>query len=79
MVWQIFIGGNGYGVVRLPKFPKTPIEIAYTVHELLHATCYILWYCGVEFSNESIANEAHTYLLEHLTRNTFEKNGYEEC
>lgn len=28
---------------------------------------------------KEIANEAHTYLLEHLTRNTFEKDDYEEC
>lgn len=74
-----FHWGNGYGVVRLPKFPKTPIEIAYTTHELFHAATYILWYCGVEFDNRQIANEAYTYLIEHLTRNTFEKKGYEEC
>lgn len=70
---------NGHGIVRLPKFPTTPHEIAYTAHELLHATCYILWYSGVEFNNEEVANEAYTYLLEHLTRNTLEESGYEKC
>lgn len=73
-----FHWGNGYGVVRLPKFPKTPVEIAYTTHELFHAASYILWYSGVDFDNKHIANEAHAYLIEHLARNTFEKEGYEE-
>ena len=67
--------GAGYAIVRLPKFPKTPIEIAYTAHELLHATQWLLWYSGVEYNEES-NNEAYTYLLEHLMRNTLEKNGY---
>lgn len=70
--------GNGYGIVRIPKFPSTPEEIAYTTHELLHATMWILWYSGVDYDNESISNESYTYLLEHLVRNTFEKNGYED-
>lgn len=73
-----FHWGNGYGVVRLPKFPKTPEEIAYTVHELFHATSYLLGYSGVSYSNESLANEAYAYLIEHLTRNIFDKEGYEE-
>lgn len=69
--------GNGYGIVRLPKFPKTPEEIAYTTHELLHATIWLLWYSGVSYNNEgNIHNEAYTYLLEHLVRNTFKKEGY---
>lgn len=67
---------DGCGLVRIPKFPKTPAEIAYTTHELLHATMWLLWYCGVEYDPEG-ANEAYTYLLEHLVRNTFEKEGYE--
>lgn len=70
--------GNGYAVVRLPKFPKKPEEIAYTTHELLHAAMWILWYCGVEISNSTINNEALTYLLEHLVRNTMESTGYED-
>lgn len=70
--------GNGYGVVRLPKFPKSPSEIAYMAHELLHATCWMLWYCGVDFDNRFINNEAYTYLHEHLVRNTLEKEGYED-
>lgn len=67
--------GNGYGIVRIPKFPKSPEEIAYTAHELLHATFWMLQYCGVEF--DGVNNEAFTYLHEHLVRNTLEKEGYE--
>lgn len=74
-----FHWGNGYGVIRLPKFPKTPREIAYATHEIFHAASYILWYSGVEFNNKNVANEAYAYLIEHLTRNTFEKEDYEEC
>lgn len=70
--------GNGYGIVRIPKFPSTPEEIAYTTHELLHATMWILWYCGVEYNNDNINNESYTYLLEHLVRNALEKKGYED-
>jgi hypothetical protein len=70
--------GNGYAVVRLPKFPKKPEEIAYTTHELLHAAMWILWYCGVEFGDYNKSNEALTYLLEHLVRNTLEPTGYED-
>lgn len=69
--------GAGYAVVRIPKFPKTPEEIAYTAHELLHATMWLLWYSGVEYDNTTINNEAYTYLHEHLVRNTLEKKGYE--
>ena len=71
--------GAGYGIVRLPKFPKTPAEIAYTTHELLHATMWILWYSGVEYNNDNIHNEAYTYLHEHLVRNCLEKEGYKDC
>lgn len=70
--------GNGYGIVRLPKFPTKPSEIAYTAHELLHATMWILWYCGVDYDNRNVNNEAFTYLHEHLVRNTLEKEGYED-
>jgi len=70
--------GNGYCIVRIPSFPKTPKEIAATAHELLHATMWLLWYSGVDFNNRDFKNEAYTYLHEHLVRNTFEINGYED-
>ena len=68
---------NGNGVALIPKFPKTPKEIASVSHELLHATFLILNYCYVEYNDESCGNEAFTYLHEHLLRNALEKEGYE--
>jgi len=70
--------GNGYAVVRIPEFPENPVDTAALVHELLHATVWLLWYSGVEFDNRDPINEAYTYLLEHLTRNALETEGYEE-
>ena len=70
--------GNGYAVVRIPEFPKNPTDTAALVHELFHATAWLLWYSGVEFDNRNSNNEAYTYLLEHLTRNALETEGYEE-
>lgn len=69
--------GNGECLVLLPKFPNNPVDIAVAGHELLHATDYILWYSGVHRNEEEISNEAYTYLLEHLLRNTLEREGYE--
>ena len=69
--------GAEYAVVRLPKFPKTPMEIAYTAHELLHATQWLLWYSGLNYDDCHINNEAYTYLHEHLVRKKIEKEGYE--
>lgn len=70
--------GNGYAAVRIPYYPKTPIDIAATAHELLHATQWLLWYSGVEYDNSNCNNEAYTYLHEHLVRNTFEEEGYKD-
>lgn len=71
--------GNGECLVLLPKFPNTPREIAVAGHELLHATDFILWYSGVKrYDNEDISNEAYSYLLEHLLRETLEEDGYEQ-
>ena len=68
---------GGTGVVLIPKCPKTPQEIAALVHELMHATFWVLDFCHVDYvPNES--NEAYTYLMEYLTRNAFEDSGYEE-
>lgn len=70
-------GNNGQGVILIPAFPKSPKEYAALVHELLHATFFILNYCNVEYAYDG-NNEAYTYLLEHLTRNALEKEGYKE-
>jgi hypothetical protein len=70
---------GGCAVIRLPKFPKTPVEIAYTAHEAFHATSWLLSYSGVDYDNENINNEAFAYLIEHLMRNILEKEGYEDA
>ena len=62
----------------MPEFPENPTDTAALVHELFHATAWLLWYSGVEFDNRNVNNEAYTYLLEHLTRNTLETEGYVE-
>lgn len=69
--------GNGYGVVRIPKFPRTPNAISELVHELLHATDWLLWYSGIEYQKGNPVSEVHTYLLEHLVRNALRYEGYE--
>lgn len=68
---------GGCAVIRLPKFPKTPVEIAYTAHEVFHAASWLLSFSGVDYNNENINNEAFAYLIEHLMRNILEKEGYE--
>ena len=76
---QFFYNYNmGIGIALIPRFPKTPAEIASVSHELLHATFLILNYCFVDYNEESCGNEAFTYLHEHLLRNALEKEGYEE-
>lgn len=69
---------NGNGIALIPKFPKTPAQIASVSHELLHATFLILNYCFVAYDDESCGNEAFTYLHEHLLRNALEKEGYDD-
>ena len=68
---------DGTSVILMPKFPKTPKELAYVGHEILHATFLMLDYCGVEYIPHS-HNETFTYLDEHITRNVYEKTGYED-
>lgn len=69
--------GDGECLVLLPTFPNNPKDIAVAGHEMLHATDYILWYSGVYRTNDDLSNEAFSYLLEHLLRNTLEKDGWE--
>jgi len=68
---------DGCGVILMPKFPRTPKELAYAAHEILHATFIMLDYCGVEYHCKS-NNETFTYLDEHLTRNVLERMGYND-
>lgn len=68
-------GSTGEGVIEIPKFPKTPTEIAYCTHECLHATFNILDYVGIEYNKDS-SGEAHTYLLEYLVKELLTLNDY---
>ena len=68
---------GGTGAVLIPKMPKNPEETAALIHELMHATFCVLDFCQVDYDPNG-SNEAFTYLMEHLTRNALEKEGYEE-
>ena len=68
--------GDGCCIVRLPHIPRTAADIAVCGHELLHATFYVLDYCGIDYIRGG-ANEAFTYLFELLQRETLDKQGYE--
>lgn len=68
---------EGGGIVLIPIEPKTPVEVAALVHELLHATFHILNYCRVEYCYDG-NNEHFTYVLEWLTRNALNVDGYKE-
>lgn len=70
--------GNGYAVIRIPRFPHAPEEFAYTSHEIFHAACWLLWYSGVEFNNDDFANETYSYLIEYITRCVLQQDGYED-
>ena len=67
---------TGGGVILIPSIPKTPKDIAISSHECLHATVFVLDFCGVEY-HSGCNNEPFTYLLEHLMRNALEDCGYE--
>lgn len=67
---------NGNGIIELPKHPKTTSEISIAAHECLHATMHVLSYVNIPcIPNE--ANEAYTYLLEHILEKVLEYDGYE--
>ena len=68
---------GGTGAVLIPKMPKTPKETAALIHELMHATFWVLDLCHVDYDHRG-NNEAFTYLMEHLTRNALEEEGYNE-
>ena len=52
---------EGGGIVLIPKEPKTPVEVAALVHELLHATFHILNYCN--FFKIIVYKYSHEYLI----------------
>lgn len=69
--------GEGSCIVRIPSFPKTPEEISYLDHELLHAVFYLMDYSGVTFIPGD-PNEAYTYLKEYLMLHALTPDGYED-
>ena len=68
---------GGTGAVLIPKMPKTPKETATLIHELMHATFWVLDFCHIDYAPNG-NNEAFTYLMEYLTRNALEKEGYKD-
>ena len=68
---------GGTGAVLIPKMPKNPKETAALIHELMHATFWVLDFCHIDYDPNG-SNEAFTYLMEHLTRNALEKEGYKD-
>jgi hypothetical protein len=68
---------GGIGAVLIPKMHKNPKETAALIHELMHATFWVLDLCHVDYDPNG-SNEAFTYLMEHLTRNALEKEGYKD-
>lgn len=58
---------EGQIIVYLPKIPKTASGIATLVHELFHATHFVMEKAGITFSNDS--DEAYAYLLDYLVEN----------
>ena len=67
----------GSCVVRVSKIPETPDEWNDLTHELLHATFYVLGYCGVNYIPGD-TNEAYTYLHGWLVESALIAEGYEE-
>lgn len=64
-------------IVEVTSLKFNYIKLSEVVHELDHAAFYILDDCMVYYGPEDESKEAHTYLLETLVRETFNKEGYE--
>lgn len=60
-----WFSSTGESIIEIPKFPRTPKEIAYCAHEALHAVFHILDYVNVDYEKDG-ANECFTYLLEYI-------------
>lgn len=64
-------------IVEITSLKFNYNKLGEVVHELDHATFYILDECMIYYGLEDESKEAHTYLLELLVRETFNKEGYE--
>lgn len=65
---------DGQCIIRVSNCPITPTQIACLGHELLHATFFILQYCGIKYSDEG--EEAFTYLYEFFLTKALTEKGY---
>ena len=72
-----FTEDDGQSLIWIPKFPKTPSEIAILGHEVLHATFILLDYCNVEYIHND-SNEPYTYLFEYFMEQALITEGYEK-
>lgn len=69
---------DGTVIIEIPSFPKSPTDIAYVVHEIMHAVFDICNYCKVEYIVDG-ANEPFTYLGEFIANRVFDKdNNYKD-
>ena len=57
--------------IYLASPPRDPRSVAILIHELSHATNFILREVGILHTEST--EEAYTYLLEYLTRETLER------
>lgn len=64
-------------IVEVTSLKFNYSKLGEVVHELDHAAFYILDECMVYYGPRDESKEAHTYLLELLVEETFNKEGYE--
>lgn len=62
---------NGYGLIRLRNFPKTPEEKGFLAHEVTHYTNHLLDDIGMHWSKES--DEAFSYLQQFITTEIYKR------
>lgn len=73
---SLWWNGDRSCIIELPYWPRKPKELGWANHELLHSTFHILDGARVEY-HKGESNESFTYLLEYLTKNLYDKEGYE--
>lgn len=64
-------------LIWIPKWPKTPQEIASLAHEILHSTFHMLDVLEVEYRYGG-PNESYTYTVEYFLRKALNPRGYRE-
>lgn len=56
---------SGQTVLRLYKYPKTPVQYGYLQHEIFHAVEFVMERIGMKLCRKS--DEAYAYLIQYLT------------